>query len=237
MSAQPSVSASAEHVPVDWLAYFERVLPHDRALSPADLEALGYRSRWRYQLIEGSVYCTPRPGAPPLTWSDLASDLEWTHWVVELIEGMLVVTRSAPTLRHQECVGSLYLLLRRACTPDLETLLAPFEYASGAPFLVQPDILVASRPIDAHRLLHTPVLTVEVLSPTTQRRDRRLKQLAYERAGVPHYWLIEPEGPSIEALRLVNGEYRLESVVKAGEMFSVEEPVPVSFDPADLLDA
>jgi Uma2 family endonuclease len=37
-----------------------------------------------------------------------------------------------------------------------------------------------------------PDLVVELLSPSTRRRDRGLKMQKYAAAGVPHYWIVDP---------------------------------------------
>ncbi len=39
-----------------------------------------------------------------------------------------------------------------------------------------------------------PAFVVEVLSPSTAKRDRGLKFAAYEQHGVQEYWLLDPEG-------------------------------------------
>ena len=63
-------------------------------------------------------------------------------------------------------VGELNLLLRLACPPELQVLLAPFDVALAGDTVMQPDVLVARRRDLTHRDLPTaPVLAVEVLSP------------------------------------------------------------------------
>ncbi len=64
----------------------------------------------------------------------------------ELIDGSLVVT-PAPLRRHQRAVGNLHLLLRHACPPELEVLLAPFDVVLAVNTVVQPDLLVTRDPI------------------------------------------------------------------------------------------
>ncbi len=56
----------------------------------------------------------------------------------------------------------------------------------------------------------TPDLVVEVLSPSTLRTDRVAKFLAYERAGVREYWIVDPINRSVEIfVRNEAGEYAL----------------------------
>ena len=236
MSVQPMLDARIDIRSVNWPVYFEQVLPRSRPLRPADLHALGYREVWKYELIETVLICTPWDEDDVLTFHDLEHAPEDPHWVFELVEGMLIVSPNAPSLRHQRCAASLYLRLRDACPAESETVIAPFEYVSAAPITVQPDVLVARRPIGAKRLEHTPELVVEVVSKGTELRDLGIKKIVYERAGVPHVWLVYPEQPLIRAIRLVDGEYREWLRAEAGQVFAVEEPVRVSFTVADLID-
>ncbi|MGI9119591.1 MAG: Uma2 family endonuclease [Acidimicrobiales bacterium] len=67
----------------------------------------------------------------------------------------------------------------------------------------QPDVLVTRRSdVGATRLEGAPLLVVEVLSPSTRLTDRGTKRLAYEAAGVPSYWLVDPHQPSLTVLHL-----------------------------------
>jgi Uma2 family endonuclease len=53
----------------------------------------------------------------------------------------------------------------------------------------------------------TPLLVVEVLSRGTTVTDLHLKRGLYESRLVEHCWIVDPVGPSVEALRLVDGGY------------------------------
>jgi Uma2 family endonuclease len=52
-----------------------------------------------------------------------------------------------------------------------------------------------------------PDLVIEVLSPGTRRRDRTLKRDAYRDAGVPEYWLVDPDARTVEVHVLESGKY------------------------------
>jgi Uma2 family endonuclease len=54
-----------------------------------------------------------------------------------------------------------------------------------------------------------PDLTVEVLSPGTRRTDRLEKMAEYARAGVREYWIVDPQGRTVEVLILREGVYEL----------------------------
>jgi Uma2 family endonuclease len=65
-----------------------------------------------------------------------------------------------------------------------------------------------------------PDLVVEILSPGSRRRDRVAKLNAYARRGVQHYWLVDPEARTLEALELEDGGYRLAVAVSGEASFS-----------------
>jgi Uma2 family endonuclease len=75
---------------------------------------------------------------------------------------------------------------------------------------VEPDVAVVLRetweaapPPTAGRFLTVvPDLVVEVLSPSTARRDRGPKRDIYERNGVREYWLVDPRRREITILTL-----------------------------------
>ena len=68
-----------------------------------------------------------------------------------------------------------------------------------------PDLLVV---LASHRAYLTeqkvtgaPDLVVEILSPSSVRRDRVLKLRLYERAGVGEYWIVDPVARHVEKYR------------------------------------
>ena len=79
---------------------------------------------------------------------------------------------------------------------------------------VIPDVIIVCDPekIKPDAIYGTPDLVVEVLSPSTARRDRREKMQAYARAGVREYWIVSCTDRSIEVYRLVDGRFELENV-------------------------
>ena len=56
-------------------------------------------------------------------------------------------------------------------------------------------------------ILGPPDVVVEILSPGTARRDLGIKRDTYQAAGVPEYWIVDPESRSVEVLTLVEQRY------------------------------
>jgi Uma2 family endonuclease len=111
----------------------------------------------------------------------------------EVLDGELLVTPQA-AYAHQRVA---YVLLRRigACVEQSSTgvVIGPGALPFG-PNELQPDIevLPAPPPDGTWDTAPTPTLVVEVLSPSTEARDRGVKLAAYrERLAVPSVWLVD----------------------------------------------
>ena len=48
---------------------------------------------------------------------------------------------------------------------------------------------------------------MEIGSPSTRRRDEKLKHQLYERFGVSEYWVVDPDIDVVRVFRLVDGKY------------------------------
>src|SRR5205807_4714281 len=117
-------------------------------------------------------------------------------------------------------VARLIVLLKGAAGEEHDVLPAPFDYKVSDLTVLQPDLLVARRTdLGAERLERTPLLVVEVQSPSTRRIDLGTKRLAFEGAGVPWYWLFEPDEPSLTVLELAGDAYQEATRVMGEEAY------------------
>ena len=104
-------------------------------------------------------------------------------------------------------------------------------------YSLQPDVLVARRSeLTRQRLEHPPVLVVEVISPSSRTVDRTLKRAVYEEFGVRHYWIVDPEMPSLVALDLQGSHYREVASVEGTDTWHATRPFDVDVTPVCLLD-
>ncbi len=121
----------------------------------------------------------------------------------ELIHGELFVT-PAPAPIHETIAARLTRLL----DPYVAAHGLGYVYHPRAVFRrhgseVEPDLMV-SRPIDTDRgwdVAPTPILIVEILSPTTRRRDHQHKREFYVEEAVGEYWIVDPERRTILVVR------------------------------------
>ena len=130
----------------------------------------------------------------------------------ELIDGVAYNMSPAPNRRHQQIATELTrqfatFLLDKPC----QVYSAPFdvrlpegdEAESDISTVLQPDISVIC---DLHKLddagcVGAPDLIVEILSPSTSRKDHKEKFYRYERAGVKEYWLIDPSANTVTVFK------------------------------------
>jgi len=146
------------------------------------------------------------------TYTDYAA---WdTEDRYELIDGVAYMM-SAPTATHQRILGKLYrqlanYLVGKTC----EVFLAPFDVCLNArgdddDTVVQPDLLVICDKtiLDDKRCNGAPDMIIEIISPSSSRRDRIVKMNKYLSAGVREYWIVDPEFKSVNRHILESGKY------------------------------
>ena len=179
----------------------------------------------------------PKPGRipRPFTASDLDAMVD-DGYRREIIEGRLIVSPS-PIIRHQDAVFRLGSLLDKHCSSSFRVLIAPLDWRPLTGESLQPDVMVICE--EDHNpdgfLLGTPLLVVEVRSPSTAVYDETEKRARYESLGVVGYWMVDPATPSIVALHLTDGHYVEVEKATGDETFEATTPFPVTIVPAELI--
>ena len=161
--------------------------------------------------MEGSdaMSTSARPGSR-LTYDDLLQfpDDGLRH---ELIDGEHYVT-PRPILRHQRLLGRLHLAIAeyvRAHPAIGEVLLSPFDIVFSKWDVVEPDLIFVAgdQPgiLTEKNIVGAPALVVEILSPSTRKRDQTLKLRLFEKNGVREYWMVDPDRNLVTINRRVEG--------------------------------
>lgn len=141
----------------------------------------------------------------------------------QIIGGDLYVT-AAPSPPHQRLVVRLVSILSpHARDRGLgEILVSPVDVVLSQTDVVQPDIVFVAaanqRIVGDAAIQGAPDLVVEVLSPSTLKLDRERKLDLYARAGIPEYWIADPDSRAVEIYRLVGGAYHLEGRITEGDV-------------------
>ena len=118
---------------------------------------------------------------------------------VELIDGEFYLL-SAPRTIHQRLLMEISYQLSsyvRSNNGSCEVLFAPLDVrlVEDEHTVVQPDIVVVCDPskITEKGVNGAPDLVLEVLSPSSKRKDMLLKTAKYMKAGVREYWIVDPD--------------------------------------------
>lgn len=158
------------------------------------------------------------------SWSEqdyLALDL---GQLVEYSEGFIEVL-PMPTLSHQRIVRYLFALLSaflEAGGLGGEVLFAPLPIKVGKRQYREPDIVYLSAESLQALTGEYPSggdLVIEVVSSGKSDRERDLvdKRYDYALAGIPEYWIVDPQEEVIVVLRLEGNEYAEHGRFHAGD--------------------
>jgi Uma2 family endonuclease len=155
----------------------------------------------------------------------------------ELVDGVLLVG-PAPTPHHQRVVVRLVVLLHAGVTAEAEVLVGPVDFRPTTKRSLQPDVLVVNRQdVGTGRLTQPPLLVIEVLSPGSRTVDHLLKRRIYQDGGVPSYWIVDPDEPSVTVLELdAAGTYRQVAHAAGDQPLTVSAPFAVTVAPATLIE-
>lgn len=154
--------------------------------------------------------------ATKLTYQDYLKLPEEERY--ELIEGELLPMPS-PTSRHQRIVLKLSVALYNHVEGQGLGLVyvAPLDVVFDEETVLQPDIVFLSKEslykLQEKGIFGAPDMVIEVVSPSTAKRDIEIKRGIYERFGVKEFWLVFPEEKVVEVLVLEGGRYFLHQAV------------------------
>ena len=153
---------------------------------------------------------------PRLTYQDYA-DLEGDERY-ELLDGELILVGS-PNEDHQIASVELGTQMHSFVKEhDLgRVFFAPFDVLFSDTDVVQPDLLFVSK--DRYHIRTpaniqgAPDLVVEVLSPSSSRRDWGYKRELYARHGVREYWVIDPTNRIVSVMTLRDGVLEIDQTL------------------------
>lgn len=138
---------------------------------------------------------------------------------VELIRGWVYKMSPAPKRIHQKVESNLHIEIGSFFKKSkCDVYESPFDVRliknkgrsdNEIVTVVQPDICVVCdlSKLDDKGCVGAPDLIIEVLSPSTIKRDYTEKYNLYEENGVKEYWIANPEGKSLQIFYLETGKY------------------------------
>lgn len=145
----------------------------------------------------------------------------------EIIDGELLMA-PAPDTWHQDWSRDLFRIVDAHVQKYKlgKVFFAPLDVVLDPENTVQPDLVFVATAnlgmIKRAAILGVPDLLVEIISPSSVRRDRYDKKQLYARFGVKEYWIADPANRALEILVLAEGHYELHCVAEEkGKLTSV----------------
>ena len=147
---------------------------------------------------------------------------DYLNWrfadMVELIRGKLFILSPAPAERHQRIATTLGVEIgqffkRKPCrvyfSPFDVRLIQKTSENQDVTTVVQPDICVIcdTGKLDERGCIGAPDWIIEIVSPSTIKKDLNDKYNLYEENGVQEYWVVMPEANAVNQYVLQNGRY------------------------------
>lgn len=144
---------------------------------------------------------------------------------VELIDGFFY-DMASPTFLHQRISGEIHRQIANFIMDrggDCQPLIAPIDIQLDCDerTMVQPDVAVLCGRDKVKRwgVYGAPDFVLEVISPSTRRKDCTKKLMKYMNAGVREYWILDPYQQKLIV-------YFFESEV-CPAIYGLDKPVPV----------
>jgi len=175
----------------------------------------------------------------PVTYDDYAAMPDDGNRY-EIINGVLEMMSPGSMTIHQTVSRELLFILLQSCRSEYEIYYAPFDVILSRTTVLQPDIIMIHRSrleiVKKHGVEGAPDLVVEILSPSTRKRDKVVKAAAYAKHQVSEYWLVDPEARTLEQYRLDGEHYEwVQTYEEDDRVFSDKLPC-VSFKFKDIFD-
>jgi Uma2 family endonuclease len=144
-----------------------------------------------------------------------------TNRFIEFTEGSVEVL-PMPTRKHQAISRFLFLTFLAFVQPRGGTVFyAPLRVRVAPGRFREPDLVLL---LDVHAPRNQNAfwlgadLVVEIVNPDYVERDTVIKRADYAEAGIPEYWIVNPEEQAITVLKLENGMYIVHGVFGRGEI-------------------
>lgn len=129
----------------------------------------------------------------------------------EIVDGNMEMMSPSPTATHQAVSRELEFKLMQSCQSDYMIYHAPLDVILSETDVLQPDILMIHRSrqhiVTDRGVEGPPDLVVEILSPSSRKRDKVIKMRTYAKYGVQEYWIVDADTRTLEQYQLVGGEY------------------------------
>jgi Uma2 family endonuclease len=173
-------------------------------------------------------------------WSEEEYLILDTNHLVEFSDGHIEVL-PMPSDKHQTIVLFLSaILVAYAQRIGGKVLVAPLRLRLWREKIREPDLIFLADANDPRRqdaYWTGADLVVEVVSRDDPQRDLVTKRGEYAQAGIPEYWIVDPQAETITVLRIDGAAYVEHGVFPRGEVATSAHYAGLQAPVSDVLDA
>lgn len=157
----------------------------------------------------------------------------------ELADGVLEMMTPSASTKHQMVSAQIQNQLVQSCENEYFILDAPLDVILSPKEVRQPDLIMIHRSrvniIKMRGIEGAPDLVVEILSPSSIKRDKISKLKSYAHYKIPEYWIVEPSNGSLEQYVLQNASYELLEVYTEDEKIKSKGIQCIAFSMKDIM--
>ena len=157
---------------------------------------------------------------------------EWELW-----NGVAVSMSPSPTPLHQLVSTNLAAEIRDQLRRNAEcrcVVLCETDWHVDQETIVRPDVSVLCNGLPEKHIDYPPALIAEVLSPSTELKDRNAKHDLYQQQRVRFYLIVNPASKTMEALELHDGSYARQASNGGILRLSLDDDCRLEIDPTSI---
>ena len=126
----------------------------------------------------------------------------------ELIEGVPVAMSPAPIRKHQALAAQIIKELANQIDDcEICEVLGEVDYKISDDTVLRPDVVLTCGETHESYLVKAPEIVVEIVSPSTARKDEKIKFQIYEREKVTYYILVYSDDLTAKIYKLDGKRY------------------------------
>ena len=131
----------------------------------------------------------------------------------ELINGV-IVAMAPPVTNHSRVLSRIHTVFGKYLENKHCEVFSDLHLHISKNDRVIPDLMVVCKQniIKRDGIHGAPDLIVEILSPSTKKRDKGYKKNLYEQCGVLEYWIVDTTSRSIEVYLLTDGKLEFDNI-------------------------
>ena len=144
----------------------------------------------------------------------MTNAIDYSKWKEEKIDGNIYYMSPSANPKHSKVIYNIFDFFRsylkgKTCEVFMDNIDIYLDEEQNNYVIPDLSILCDPNKFKDDGYHGVPKLIVEVISPTSIKRDKHDKYALYERFGVKEYWLVDYQNKTVEQFVLDNGKYKL----------------------------